>query len=140
VSKENYYNGFRAASNLRALCERRGTSCRGWHLSELDTWHECPCNAWRGRPHPEYEEDDGSVYAVHCDRGDGVRVTTYVSEDLEVAKVAARTFRDGGYRDVKLSRRYGMDADDAREEAEAYHAQSNYEEDVFHTFMPNLRG
>lgn len=48
-------------SNFGALCVGlcQGRECRGWHLSELDTWHQCraaQCGG-AGRPHPESEDE-----------------------------------------------------------------------------------
>ena len=46
------YGIFAAAHPDEELCGCHG---RGWMLSPLDTWHECPCH--RGREHPETEEE-----------------------------------------------------------------------------------
>lgn len=51
--QSNYYYAFRAEVSRREMC--RGDACSGWILSEVDTWHECPCNAEKCVPHPESE-------------------------------------------------------------------------------------
>jgi hypothetical protein len=51
---EIYYRAFSAMAAYGDLC--RGTECRGYHLSEVDTWHKCgggeDC-AGADAPHPE---------------------------------------------------------------------------------------
>lgn len=50
----NYYMAFRSMASCGDLC--RGGECRGWHLSEVDTWHRCGGGADCGganAPHPE---------------------------------------------------------------------------------------
>ena len=49
----NYYSAFNSMAACGDLC--RGGECRGWHLSEVDTWHRCggvDCGG-AGAPHPE---------------------------------------------------------------------------------------
>jgi hypothetical protein len=44
------------AAEDSSICGCKG---KGWWLSELDTWHQCPCHG-KDVPHPEsydYEED-----------------------------------------------------------------------------------
>lgn len=58
MSLQGYYDDFRTgywADPDAAKCPCHG---HGWALSDVDTWHECPCH-YNGQPHPEdwdYEE------------------------------------------------------------------------------------
>lgn len=52
----HYYSTFH--SEVRCGHHCAGDACRGWFLSEVDTWHECSCNARKGVPHPEADEDE----------------------------------------------------------------------------------
>lgn len=50
---QHYYQNFCAnywAHPDAEICRCKG---RGWVLSEVDTWHECPYH--KGQPHPEDE-------------------------------------------------------------------------------------
>lgn len=54
---QQYYDGFcqgRWARESTSECPCGGS---GWALSEVDTWHKCPCH-WAGQPHPEDDLDD----------------------------------------------------------------------------------
>jgi hypothetical protein len=49
----NYIRSFNSMASCGELC--RDEACRGWHLSELDTWHRCggvDCGG-ANAPHPE---------------------------------------------------------------------------------------
>jgi hypothetical protein len=50
---EIYIRAFKSMAACGELC--RGTECRGYHLSEVDTWHKCGATdcAGAGAPHPE---------------------------------------------------------------------------------------
>ncbi len=58
MSLQDYYCGFGSAVRCGDLCKGKG--CHGWFLSDVDTWHECPCNARRAVParHPEDDRED----------------------------------------------------------------------------------
>jgi hypothetical protein len=49
-----YYDHFRAglAAPQGLSAERCRCRGKGWILSEVDTWHECP-DHFAGQPHPE---------------------------------------------------------------------------------------
>ncbi len=56
-----YYNNF-ACANVWADPDPERCGCRGsgWWLSDLDTFHKCPCH-YNGQRHPEdypYEDTD----------------------------------------------------------------------------------
>ena len=105
-----YYNTFRQTQYLNALC--KGPACSGWHLSEVDTWHECPCNKAKNRPHPE---DDSSCEGYVVSYRDGGRAV-FTTGNLEDAKVVARSYRDNGH-DVRLHKAYGSLFEKAEAEA-----------------------
>ena len=96
----HYYNTFQRSSYLNRLC--KGTSCSGWHLSQVDTWHECPCNKVKNRPHPEAEVELEGYVVSYRDGGRAI----YTSSCLEDAKKVARSYRDNGD-DVRLHKEYG---------------------------------
>lgn len=53
---QSYYDAFRTAywaTPDPSECECGGC---GWALSDVDTWHKCPCHNW-GQPHPEDEDE-----------------------------------------------------------------------------------
>lgn len=54
----NYFANF--AFTVESGLECGGNDCRVWFLSEVDTWHECACNAHRPVPvpHPEAEMNE----------------------------------------------------------------------------------
>lgn len=52
---QGYFDNFNQQVRGGDACE--GSECRGWFLSEVDTWHECPCNKRRAVPVPHPEED-----------------------------------------------------------------------------------
>lgn len=114
-----YYDAFRTgywAHSDAASCPCRGM---GWALSEVDTWHECPVH-YKGQRHPEdYEpdeaDDEPKAYVVSALLGRTRFAMHMVTDDgsaeaLERARAAARTFRDRGGREVKLSRVRGAEA------------------------------
>ncbi len=56
-----YYNNCETEARSGVLC--RGEGCKGWFLSEVDTWHHCrACNP-QATNHPEndYEESNEPV-------------------------------------------------------------------------------
>jgi len=57
MSHSDYYNDFRMQVFHGAMCG--GESCRGWILSDVDTWHRCPCGKGP-KGHPEYPEQEES--------------------------------------------------------------------------------
>ena len=62
MSLNQYYESFRMSVFQGYLC--RGENCSGWILSELDTWHRCPCGQG-AKGHPEYpEQEEGEVEAT----------------------------------------------------------------------------
>jgi len=56
----NYIRFFASMAGCGELC--RDGECRGWHLSEVDTWHRCGGADCGGADacHPEEEEADAS--------------------------------------------------------------------------------
>jgi hypothetical protein len=52
-----YFCDFQALVSRREFC--RDEECPAWFCSEVDTWHECPCNATKRVPHPESYECEG---------------------------------------------------------------------------------
>lgn len=50
---EEYCRGYAWVNPDSAKCGCRGG---GWWLSDVDTWHKCPCHA-KDAPHPEDLED-----------------------------------------------------------------------------------
>jgi hypothetical protein len=55
---QTYYDEFcRPGAWAREEAEDCGCRGSGWWLSELDTWHECPCHYEKGQPHPEDEPE-----------------------------------------------------------------------------------
>lgn len=94
----HYYDTFRARVATREFCG--GEACRGWFLSEVDTWHECPCNGAKGYGHPEDESD--VVYVVTLT---GVPVATSYRKDVAqrwTRKVATRRGSPDGLRIARI--------------------------------------
>lgn len=57
---EIYFNEYcKTAAWARRAAEECGCRGRGWWLSEVDTWHQCPVHG-AGKPHPE--DDSGEDY------------------------------------------------------------------------------
>ncbi len=59
MSLQGYYNEFAFLATSGQLCG--GENCRGWLLSDVDTWHACPCGKATNDNHPEcqdYSDDD----------------------------------------------------------------------------------
>lgn len=72
-----YYAAFQGMVTARDFC--RDEACRGWFLSEVDTWHQCPCPAGRLVPHPE--SDDA---LLESDRLDTLEPGPYAAPALPV--------------------------------------------------------
>jgi len=55
----HYYQEVACNSSTWADADAARCGCRGrgWWLSEVDTWHCCPCHG-KGVPHPEYPTDE----------------------------------------------------------------------------------
>jgi len=51
-----YGQEFDRAVRGGSLCG--GDKCQAWFLSELDSWHMCPCNKTKNIMHPEMDEGD----------------------------------------------------------------------------------
>jgi hypothetical protein len=108
MSLQAEYNAYRRQVSSGSMC--KGDECGGWHLSDLDTWHECPCNAQKGVPHPETQEEPWA-YVVFARVQEGrphralaLRYTRDRGQD------AARRYRDSGWPDVRLRFVSGEDA------------------------------
>jgi len=56
MSLQDYYNEFRFLATSGQLCE--GADCRGWLLSDVDTFHKCPCGKATDANHPEAHDHD----------------------------------------------------------------------------------
>lgn len=90
-----------------------GDACRGWHYSDLDTWHECRCNAEKGRMQPEDEEAvGGQVYAVSIELSSGRRqfVSYYVRLDHARKALARKGRAWAAVNSALLQRRVGVAA------------------------------
>lgn len=58
---QSYYDAFSTgywATPDASECECGGG---GWALSDVDTWHKCPCHFW-GQPHPEEQCEDETAF------------------------------------------------------------------------------
>ena len=53
---QQYYRMFNNQVMGGYLC--KGEDCNVWFLSDVDTWHECPCNKQKKIPHPEDNPED----------------------------------------------------------------------------------
>jgi len=62
-----------------SLCDCHGC---GWILSQLDTWHECPCHP--GKPHPEDAYDEAEYLWDDC----SAHVTAWADHYYEAKKAA----------------------------------------------------
>ncbi len=88
MSLQGYYDDIDSLARRGELC--RGEDCRGWLLSDLDTWHKCGgCDKATDANHPEagdpqeeqcgacsgfgYYDDDDSPPCGHCG-GNGYRM------------------------------------------------------------------
>ena len=92
-----HFETFKALTSMREFCT--GEDCRGWHLSEVDTWHECPCNASKGYPNPE---DDSTGYVVTAwINGSEMAVEFFYRKDT-AQRVARRYAKN--HRGVRLRR------------------------------------
>jgi len=58
MSLKAYYDSFASSAWAHPEAEKCACRGRGYALSEVDTWHECPEHFVPGQPHPE--EYDGS--------------------------------------------------------------------------------
>jgi len=58
MSLQNYYDNFCVEVSMLAHHDPEVCLCKGggWVLSDVDTWHECPCH--KEKPHPESEYDE----------------------------------------------------------------------------------
>jgi len=75
-----YYADFGRGVSSGELCE--GTACRGWFLSQVDTWHACSCPAGRSR-HPE-DDSAADDACLESDRLDTLPVGPYAPPALPV--------------------------------------------------------
>ena len=68
----NYVQAFAAMVGCGELC--RDGECRGWHLSEVDTWHRCggaDCGgADAGHPEAAEEPEDAARFDAMQDEAD----------------------------------------------------------------------
>jgi hypothetical protein len=78
---QQYYDNFRAGYWAHPDADKCRCHGRGWVLSEVDTWHECPCH--KGQPHPD---DEGR----ECDPCD----VAPVAEPLVLAVAKDEVFGD----------------------------------------------
>lgn len=105
---QQYFMATKLEASLGHL--HRGDNCRGWFLSEVDTWHPCGiCNP-KGQivPCPDYEEDFTFVVTV---ANNGVSEVDSVTPNHHKAITRARELRDAGHR-VRLRRVWGAESID----------------------------
>lgn len=116
-----YYDNFKTTVSCGALCE--GEKCSGWFLSDVDTWHHCPCNAG-GTADPEttgemteadYETYMTEVRTKNASRLvgwfavsaliDGRRLVISVNDVAKAAQAQAQdAVRYGGFQSVIVKR------------------------------------
>ncbi len=90
-----YHDNFHARVRMAEFCG--GEDCKVWFHSEVDTWHECPCNSKKGYAHPEAEFENAYV------------VTAVVRGRVEAIGLYARMDHGkAGAREAVLDEREGV--------------------------------
>jgi len=102
MSLQDYYNDFRSVAASGELC--RGEDCRGWLLSDVDTYHRCGgCDKATDDNHPENEDHEGECEGIghgpNDDEGEGEFMGEVRAPAAPVPRFAV-TFRDGDGNEV----------------------------------------
>lgn len=91
---QSYYENFRTGYWANPNASRCPCHGGGWALSEVDTWHQCPCH-YRGQPHPEdFGGDCDDQDARGYDYGEEEALTRAPSLDPVPEAPASSTWGD----------------------------------------------